>query len=613
MARKIEDEFKKLNDIEHCLLKPGMYIGSTNYYNDDKWILEDNKFKLKNVDYIPGFFKIFDEIITNSIDESKRNKKLNKIEVDITENEISVKDNGGIPVVKHKIHKEWIPEMVFSNLKTGSNFHDEDNRSWAGTYGVGSTVTNIFSKSFVVITADGKNKFEQVFEDNMKIKNKPTIKKSTQKFTKIKFKPDVKRFNLEKIDDIHFKILEKRVYDVAACNPKIKIYFNKELIKINSFQDYIKYYVDDFIWETQSNENWQVAVAPNGNGFNQISFVNSIETSDGGTHVNYILNQINHKLVKALTKKYKFDVKYSDVKNNIFLFINSTIINPSFSSQTKEKLITELSNYGSSFTISDKFINKIMKSEIIQSIIDLIEERKKIEDRKLKRKLNQTIKKINVEKLIDSKGKDRWKHSLAIFEGDSAKVSFRKFRDPKTQGGFSLRGKFINVNEITHKKLMKNNEAINLMASIGLKIDEKLSLKDLRYGKILLYVDADTDGNSIAAQLINFFYNFWPEMFDSNMICKIETPIVVAENKKDKDDKLFFYSQIEYDNWYKKKESKNYHIKYKKGLAALVDDEYKKIIQDPKITVIKKDDISEETLNTWFGKDSTPRKKQLLT
>lgn len=616
MTKKIEDRYKKLDEITHLLLRPASLIGSINPHTSTNWILNDNKFIKKEITYNPGFLKLFDEIIMNSVDESKREgSKLNTIKVSIKDNKITVWDNGGIPVVKHKEHKEWIPELVFSSFRAGSNFDDSESRVLAGQNGVGSSCTNVFSKEFSVSTCDGINKFHQVFSNNMRDRTKPTVVKSTKNHTEISYIPDFERFGLKEINEDHFLMIEKRVYDIAACNTNLKIYFNGKLINFKSFEDYIKLYTDEYFYEFKKDKTWSIGIALSENGFQHVSFANSTDTYDGGTHVDYIMNQIITQLRDFFSKKHKVDIKPSELKSHMFLFLDSTIVNPSFSSQTKEKLITEVKDFGTSFEISNKIIQLILKSEIVNSILDWIERKKEAEESKLKRDLNKKLTKIKVEKLIDAKGRDRWKCSLGIFEGDSAATSFRKYREPNTMGAFSLRGKFINVSEITNQKLALNEEAVNLMAAIGLKLGQKIELKDLRYGRILFYVDADTDGNSIAALLINFFYKYWPEMFDKKMIYKVETPIVVAIPKNKSKNKLSFYSQDEYNEWVKKTDLKQYSISYKKGLAALLDDEYKEIINNPKLTLIKKDDVSSDKLDIWFGKKdkkSDLRKNELL-
>lgn len=609
----IDKKYQKLDDISHVIARPGMYIGSIKPHTATKWVLDNDKMVQQELTYNPGFLKIFDEIITNSVDESKRTgSKLTTVKVTIKDNTISIWDNGGIPVVKHTEHNEWIPEMIFSNLKSGSNFDDTEERSWAGTNGVGSTLTNIYSNEFIISTCDGKNHFYQTYKNNMRDRVEATIKKSKVAHTEITFKPDFEKFGLDGIDEDHFKMIQKRIYDLAACNTHLKIYFNDNLVNLNSFEDYIKLYVTEYFYETNKDKTWSIAIALSENGFQQISFANSTETYDGGTHVDYIMNQIVVELREFFVKKHKVDIKPSELKSHMFLFLDSTVINPSFSSQTKEKLITEVKDFGCSFEVSKKLTQLILKSEIVNSILDWIQQKKSADDNKLQRELNKKLSKIKVEKLIDAKGKDRWKCSLGLFEGDSASGAFRKYRSPETMGAFSLKGKFINVSEITNQKLIQNTEAVNLMAAIGLKLGQQIELKHLRYGKILFYTDADVDGNSISALLINFFYKYWPEIFDRGMIYKVETPIVVAVPKSKKIKKILFYTQTEYNEWADKNDLKNFEIKYKKGLAALVDDEYQDIINSPRMTKISKDEISTEYLDIWFGKNADLRKTELL-
>jgi DNA topoisomerase-2 len=611
----VDKKFKKLDDISHVILRPGMYIGSIKPHTANKWIVDEGKMTQREITYNPGFLKIFDEIVTNSVDESKREgSKLNTVKIDLDRktNKVTIWDNGGIPVVKNTEHDEWIPEMVFSNLKAGSNFDDTEERSWAGTNGVGSTLTNIYSKEFKISTCDGKNSFTQTFSNNMRDRTQPVVKKAKANHTEISYITDLEKFGLTDIDDDHYKMIEKRIYDIAACNTGLKIYFNGDLININTFEDYIKLYTQEYFYEFKKDKTWSLGIALSQNGFQQVSFANTTETYDGGTHVDYVMNQIIVSLREFFLKKHKVDIKPSELKQHMFLFLDATVINPSFSSQTKEKLITEVKEFGTTFEVSAKLIQSILKSEIVNSILDWIQQKKNAEDSKLQRDLNKKLTKIKVEKLIDAKGKDRWKYSIGLFEGDSAISAFRKYRTPETMGAFALKGKFVNVSEITNQKLVQNDEAVNLMASIGLKLGQEIDVRNLRYGRVLIFTDADMDGNAISALLINFFYKYWPDMFERKMIYKVETPIVVAIPKAKTKKKVLFYTQNEYNIWAEQNDLKQFEIKYKKGLAALVDDEYDDIINRPRLTLITKDEASKGSLETWFGKSADLRKNELL-
>lgn len=608
--KSIEQKYRKLSDVEHCLTRPSMYVGSIKPHDAELFLLgSDNKFKKTPVTYNPAFLKIFDEIISNAVDEHKRNPKLNKIEVKIDKDKglVTITDNGGIPVQKHKEYDEWIPELIFSNLKTGSNFDDSEERLVAGTNGVGATLTNIFSKEFRIRTCDGKKIFEQVFTENMHKKGKVKISEGKKGFTEISYLPDLERFGMTSIDHTHFVLMKKRVIDSAACNPKLSVSFNGEVFSFKSFKQYTEYYISDIFYE--ENERWKIGVGLSEDGFQQVSFVNSVETRDGGTHVEYVANQITNWLRERIKKKHRVEVKPSELRNHMFLFVEASIVNSGFSSQTKEKLITEPKDFGSYHEVSEKTLKLIFNSEIIKQLLDWIQQKKLADERKQLRALNKFLDKTKIIKLIDAKSKDkRDKCTLAIFEGDSASSAFRQYRDPMTMGAFPLRGKFINVMELANTKVIQNQEVKNLLASIGLKMGEEPN--DIRFGKIFIYSDADPDGDSIAGLLINFLGKYWPELFERGVVCRVMTPLVVC---KKGNDKKWFYTNKEFEAWEEAQKSlTGWSVEYKKGLAALENDEYKEIIQNPNYFVLDKGRDFHATLSTWFSGDSNPRKLKIL-
>jgi DNA topoisomerase-2 len=615
-TKGIENKYQKLTDVEHVLLRPFMYIGSISPHTGDQYLFDGEKVWNEEITYNPGFIKLFDEIISNSVDEHRRNSKLNEIKVtlNLDTSEISIWDNGGIPVEKHPVHKEWIPEMIFSNLKAGSNFDDTEQRTVAGTNGVGSTLTNIFSKKFSVSTCDGKNRFDQEFTDNMHKRSKATVSPAKRGFTEITYIPDLERFKMHGIDEKSFQIIFKRCLDVAACNNRLTVKFTKikdgastnSTLKFKTFEEYIKLYTQEFFYE--ESKDWKIGFAKSENGFANVSFVNSVHTKDGGTHVEYIVNQLITQLREMIKKKHKVEVKPSDIRNYMSIFIECTVINSSFSSQTKEKLITEPKDFATRHEVTDKIAKLVFKSEIVASVLDWIEKKALAQERAELRKLNSNLDKTKIPKLIDAQRKgDRGICILGVYEGLSALSAVRKFRDTQTQGAFPLKGKFLNVSEMKSAEIIKNEEAVQLMASLGLKLGEEP--KNLRYGRVYIYTDADPDGNSIAALLINFFNRFWPELFDQGRIYKVMTPLVVAKKGKDS---INFYTNDEFDKWSAKNKANTWNIEYKKGLAALEDLEYEEIIKDPKVVQLKNDKEYKESLNAWFGADSTHRKERIL-
>ena len=611
--KTIEQRYKKLTDVEHVLLRPGMYVGSTKPREDDVRLLaESGKLEARRVTYNPAFLKLFDEIISNSADEHRRNPKLDRIEVkvDRAARRIVVRDNGGIPVVKHADHDEWVPEMIFSNLKAGSNFDDEEARLVAGTNGVGSTLTNIFSTEFRVRTCDGKNEFDQVFRNNMTQRDAALVKPTrTKGYTEISYVPDLSRFDMTEVDDAHVELMRKRSLEMAACNPNLRVVFNGEEFSFPSFQAYCALHVTAEPPIYEESGRWKVGFAASEGSFAQVSFVNSVETRDGGTHVEYVLAQVVTWLREKIRKKHKIDLKPAEIRNHFLVFCQADIVNPAFSSQTKEKLITEPKDFGSKYEPSEKLLKAVLASEVVGRILDWAQQKALADERKQLRELNKSLSKEKVLKLIDAKATvGRIRCTLALFEGDSASSAFRKYRNPELQGAFPLRGKVLNVAELPASKIVQNQEIKDLLTATGLKLGEEP--KDLRYGKILIYADADPDGDSITGLLVNFFGRFWPELFEKERVFRVMTPLVVAQRGTEK---LCFYTATEFEEWSSgRKDLAKWDVAYKKGLAALEDDDYKDIIKQPRMFALVPGENMRETLDCWFAGDVKPRKEKIL-
>ena len=626
MGKSVDEVYKTLSDIDHILLRPEMYAGSTITENIEKWILGDyGKFILKKIEYNGFFLKLFDEIISNSIDESKRpGTRLNtiKVEVDQENGTIMVHDNGGIPVEIHKQSKMYVPQLIFGNLRSSSNYDDNDDRTWVGTNGLGAKVSNIFSTRFEVTTADGKNKFHMVWTNNMKKHTQVEVSRSNSHFTKIIYTPDLKRFSMDRITDDMLKSIKKRVYELAGCNPELNICFQGRRIMINSFQDYCNMYLDDnnsLIYE--ENKDWKIGIAVSRSGnFQQISYVNSVYTYDGGTHIDYVLNQIIPFLREKISRKYKTDILPGQIKNHLFLFVDATIINPSFGSQTKEKMISDVKNFKTEIRLSEKFLNNIYKSEITNSITDWLDQKKSADEKKAERDANKALSKVRVEKLIDCKWAGTSKKdftSLSITEGDSASTGFRKFRDARTQSLFPIRGKILNVRDASKEKIRANEEIKGIMSAMGLKFGQspfeyengKLVKDNLRIHEVRIYSDQDTDGYQISALLLNIFAFFWPELIKEHRIARVDTPIVIARQGKKT---IKMYNLNEYDDWCKNNDVLKWNIEYNTGLGSLQDKDYKEIIENPNIYYYELDDTSFEELDIWMGKDADKRKQKLF-
>lgn len=419
------NKYQKLSELEHIIARPGIYIGSVSNTVQNSWVVNKDKMQDVEVAYNPGILKLFDEILSNSVDEHLRSGKVKTIWVETSPmtGYITIKDDGGIPVIRHPEYNTYIPEMIFGELRTGSNF-DDDERITAGTNGLGSKLTSVFSVEFKVDTCDGKNRFVQVFRNNLSEKGKAVIQPNTDAGTTITFLPDYKRFDCS-LDEGNLKKIERRVYDVAGCNPSIKVYYNGKHIKIAKVADYGAMFSDEFVFDTPTND-FTVGVSPSvGDGFQQVSFVNGIDTFNGGTHVAYVCDQITQKIRDYINKKHKVDVKPNTIKQQMFLFIRCTINAPSFTSQTKENMSSEVRNFGTSWTPSDKFIKKLIESSVVQKVLDWVEGEKRREELAQMRKLNNQTQNTNFLKRIvkfdDATSKDRSECTIYFTEGDCIK------------------------------------------------------------------------------------------------------------------------------------------------------------------------------------------------
>lgn len=577
-------KYQKLTDAEHVLTCPGMYVGSVKKTIESLWVLYSiepgaesyQKISEKNIEYVPAFLKLFDEIATNSCDHSREHKDTTRIDIVVTENYISVYNNGpGIPIEKHPKYNMYIPELIFSNFKTSTNYDTTEKKLKGGKNGYGSKIVAAFSLKFIIETISGGMEYRQIYENNLKIINPPTIKTTRkQEGTKITFYPDLERFELTKISSQMISLFEKRTLDLCACSDKsVNFTFNGVKCGIKSFDRYI-----DLYSETRrvivERPRWKVAFLLNPfDKFTQISFVNGLATIKGGTHVEHVIKPVIKKVVDQLSAKHKdIEIKPNYVKDNLLIFVIALIENPDFNSQSKEELTSRVQDFGSRCDITEDEIKQIIKLGIDKNILAIAEAKsnKALAATDGKKKL-----KVNVPKLDDANcagGRRSGECTLILTEGDSAKtfaVSGIGKVGRDLFGIFPLKGKLLNVRHATVKQLSSNEEIINLKTILGLqhgKIYKTLEemKKDMRYGKILLLTDQDLDGAHIKGLLVNFFHYFWPLLVkEDDFITCLQTPIVKCT--KGSANKIF-YNIPEYETW--KQTNSDWRVKYYKGLGT---------------------------------------------
>ncbi|XP_071763633.1 DNA topoisomerase 2-beta isoform X1 [Centroberyx gerrardi] len=637
----VERVYQKKTQLEHILLRPDTYIGSVEPVTQQMWVFdEDVGMNLREITYVPGLYKIFDEILVNAADNKQRDKNMSaiKITIDPESNTISIWNNGkGIPVVEHKDEKMYVPALIFGHLLTSSNYDDDEKKVTGGRNGYGAKLCNIFSTKFTVETAckEYRHSFKQTWQNNMSKTAEPKIKFfDGDDFTCVTFQPDLAKFNMEKLDKDIVALLTRRAYDIAGSCKGVKVMLNGKKLPVTGFRSYVDLYVKDKLDETgvalkvvneTVNERWEVCLTMSEKGFQQISFVNSIATTKGGRHIDYVVDQIVSKLIEVVKKKNKagVSVKPFQVKNHIWVFVNALIENPTFDSQTKENMTLQTKSFGSKCLFSEKFIRAATNCGIVESILNWVKF-------KAQTQLNKKCSSVKYSKIKgipklddanDAGGKHSSECTLILTEGDSAKslaVSGLGVIGRDRYGVFPLRGKILNVREATHKQIMENAEINNIIKIVGLQYkksyEDPESLRSLRYGKIMIMTDQDQDGSHIKGLLINFFHHNWPSLLKHTFLEEFITPIVKASKNKQE---LAFYSIPEFDEWKKHTENyKTWHIKYYKGLGTSTSKEAKEYFADMerhRIMFRYSGAEDDAAITLAFSKKKTDDRKEWLT
>jgi DNA topoisomerase-2 len=637
--KKVESKYKKYELLEHIQSLPDTYIGSTELTKIKTYIYSDNDKKMveKEISYIPGLLKIFDEVIVNAIDHSMRLKsetknnikhvKNIKITINKEDGKISIYNDGnGIDIQKHSDYNDiWIPELIFGELLTSTNYDKTQEKTWGGKNGFGAKLTNIFSKEFTIETVDHytKKMYTQTFTNNMKERSKPQIKASQkQPYTQISFLPDYERFGLQNgmTDDI-YDLFKRRIIDACATtNKDVSVYFNNEKLMIKDFEKYAELFVDKqeqpLTYEV-CNDRWEIVATLSKTGIHeQISFVNGINTIRGGRHVDYVSQNIIKRLVDMVQQKKKKTVKTQHIKDNLIIFVKSIIVNPSFDSQSKETLTTQVSKFGSKCEVSDKFIDKLYKSGIVDKALSLTEFH---DQKKLVKTDGKKTSKLIIPKLDDANfagTKNSHECTLILTEGDSAKtmaISGLSVVGRDKYGVFPLRGKIMNVKDASLQKISDNAEITALKKILGLEQNKKYAdISSLRYGSIMIMTDQDHDGSHIKGLLFNIFQSLWNSLYKiDGFLTSMLTPIIKASNKSDV---ISFYNMSDYEKWLETDNAKkgNWKIKYYKGLGTSSDQEAKEYFKNMKKITYKYTENSDEKIDLAFNKKRADDRKTWL-
>jgi len=636
-----ENKVTVLNDIEHALLRAPMYIGNLNPQEIKRPIIQNDKIVFGEYEYSPALLKLFRELIDNSIDEYLRTsgKYSNKIDIELNENSLMIKDNGrGIPIKPsydssgNEIKDSWMPLNAWTNLKAGSNFDDSNTENkTVGQNGVGASLATIFSTHFIGETCDGEKFFKVEAKNNMEtVDYKITDKGSKPRGTKVLFFPDLKRFSLETIPSIYMDLLAFDLIFLSITYPDIKFKFNGYQIKINSISALNKAYFNNklIIKSIQLNDIDGIDIAigsseiiPNSHGYEFIHFINGINAYEGGKTLEYLERRLLDPIHEKLSRKYK-KIRIQDVKSKMFMIgVFKGINNPRFGNQMK----TYCSNTPSQFPqltgpimelAKSNFIDKIYKNkEITGPIIDLYKAQQLIEDGKLATKAAK--KKVNNPKYW--KPSKEYKYFI-LTEGDSAVGSIIAGVGRDDKGYFPLKGKILNVIKNNMSDILKNGEIIEIANILGIDLSKVIKQEEIKsnleYENVVIATDADADGTHITALLLTFFYKFAPDFLIEGHVKLLRTPLVIIYNKDDIVDLLFSFEDLaKFEEKAKEEGTENkWSYKYTKGLGSLSELEWEYLYQqysfeDLLITFKPEDENDFITLEKWMNEDRAYRKE----
>jgi DNA gyrase subunit B len=552
-----------LKGLEAVRKRPGMYIGSTGPN---------------------GLHHLVYEVVDNSIDEAMAGF-CDTITVALEKDDICrVEDNGrGIPVDIHPTEHISALELVLTKLHAGGKFNKDNYKVSGGLHGVGVSCVNALSTWMeAVVERDGK-KYQQKYSIGKPTTKVEELGPSDRHGTTIRWKADKTIF--QETTTYNFDVLAKRLRELAFLNNGITIIFRDERLEepkeaVYKFEGGITQYVKEMNQKTTSKfylpENPIYITGERDNVVTECAFqynsgysssintyVNDINTREGGTHldgfknaINFVLNKFldsNDKFKKRLEKADKDEkLRIEDILSGIVLVVSMKVPEPEFEGQTKEKLgNTEVR------TIVDALVKEKLtlffeqNPSVLEALLDkaLAEATARIAAKKAKdasRKKSLSDGFGLPEKLSDCSLKDPEMCEVYIVEGDSAGGSAKKGRDPKIQAILPLWGKMLNVEKVRPEKVMNNDKLEPVIASLGAGFGKDFNIEKLRYHKIIIMADADVDGSHIRTLLLTFFFRYMPQLIENGYVYLAMPPLFKVQLGKK--EPVYCYSDQERDD-----------------------------------------------------------------
>jgi len=608
------ESIKILEGLEGVRRRPAMYIGGTSK---------------------DGLHHLVYEIVDNSVDEAMAGHCKN-ISVKINKDgSVSVNDDGrGIPVEINKQYKKSAMEIVFTKLHAGGKFDKDSYKISGGLHGVGASVVNALSKKLIArVRRDGKI-YEQVYKRGNVVDDIKTVGKYNEKDgtgTEVIFFPDEEIFSTLVFD---FATLKKRLQEIAFLNAGLKIILEdentskkEELYYAGGLMEFIQHITHSKlplhkpIYFKKEIDTTTVEVALQYTGSyneNIFGFVNTINTTEGGTHISGFKSALtgvinNYAKKKGMLKDV--DIDGDDAREGITAILSLKIANPQFEGQTKTKLgnseIKGIVDSSVTTALAEYFEeNPNIANKIVQKVIAAAKAR---EAAKKARDLVRRKSALGFSglpgKLADCSTKKFEKTEIYIVEGDSAAGSSKMARDKEFQAILPLRGKILNVEKANPIKALSSEEIINLITAIGTGVKENFIKEKLRYNKIIIMCDADVDGQHITTLLLTFFFRYTPQLIENGNIYIAVAPLYRIRKGKD----IYVFSDDELKKNLDKLGGKA-DVQRFKGLGEMNPEQLWETTMNPKTRILKKVTIedaveADETFSMLMGDEVGPRRE----
>lgn len=632
-------EYKHLTEHARVLKTPDIYIGSSVRAQREVLSFHDGNIQKITTDMAEGLEHLFIEVIGNAADNIKRSRENGidpeKIIVNINPLGIQVTNFGRhipIELTKELGDREvYIPELIFGNMGTSSNYDNTKEKTFIGKNGVGAKTANIFSKRFSVKVHDPTKKviYTQTWENNMLTKHNPTITpepRIAKGMVQIQYFPDFKRFQAKCFTHEDFGIFGALCAMVSfTCNIPVKFImtFAKDKVETHTFHyKSIKDY-SNALFDSKTNklfheeDNYSLCIADTPFEARHISFVNGMYTKYGGVHLDAVF-----ACALNIYKEQDLGVRLTknDIMNHISVIISCHVGKATFDAQTKGRLRSP------AFTVNipPQKLGKIKKWDIYKEISKSINKK---QIAKLKKATDGKFTKSRIldPNIIDANfaGKKSDQCVLLLTEGRSAAqyaekfISFfkvgKKFVGRDTFGIVPLKGVPLNTLNAKFQRLLNNKEFANIKRFMGLKDDVDYNIvnnrRKLRYQQIWLMVDADNDGKHIAGLLLLFFMQRFPGLVQSGCISLFRTPIVRCKKGRQE---VKFFTEGAFNAWEKENNPKGWDYKYYKGLASSKNADIRDDFKNPRVIRFIPDENTLVTLEKVFHKDNAAERKKWL-